>query len=166
MGEYQNVHSKIKKSIGPARKFQCIDCGQVARDWSYDGLDPQQIWDSSDHGGWYSVDPARYAPRCSRCHAEYDHPRPRPAKRCPEMGCRRLVYAWGLCGTHYEATRRGRPAKLMCIVPGCARYAASGDICNGHLVCAQSECTDTVSAKGFCNVHYQRNLRSKRGMKT
>lgn len=71
---YAAVHARIKRSLGPAAAFDCVDCGDPARDWSYIGGDPDER--VGEHGGYrltYSLNPSRYAPRCRRCHYQHDH---------------------------------------------------------------------------------------------
>lgn len=54
------MHKRIRRRRGRAADQMCIDCGQVARDWSQikgtSGLDVM----------------AHYEPRCRSCHSTYD----------------------------------------------------------------------------------------------
>jgi hypothetical protein len=70
---YDAVHSRIKKVRGPASAHQCIHCGDVARDWAYDHLDPAPLVLERQHGVVeYSADLSHYQPMCRSCHAKFD----------------------------------------------------------------------------------------------
>jgi hypothetical protein len=58
---------------GGARIDPCAECGELATDWSYDGLDPNEQRDPSTGRVW-SADMARYRPVCA-AHA-LAHPSP------------------------------------------------------------------------------------------
>lgn len=48
-----------------------------ARDWSYDHTDPDERYGRDREGAAlhpYSLDPARYQPRCRTCHIAFDEP--------------------------------------------------------------------------------------------
>lgn len=63
------IHVRLRNFRGRASQYACIDCGDVARDWSYDHSDPNEKRDSY---GVYSTDMNRYEPRCSSCHKRFD----------------------------------------------------------------------------------------------
>lgn len=67
---YHVAHYYVSKTRGRARRHQCIDCGQPARQWSYDHADPDEL--ESPAGLQYSVDPQHYDPRCMTCHRTFD----------------------------------------------------------------------------------------------
>jgi hypothetical protein len=64
---YWACHERVKAQRGPASAQRCADCGAEAVDWSYDGTDPDERTDP-ERGYRYSLDPARYRPRCRSCH--------------------------------------------------------------------------------------------------
>lgn len=72
----QHMHVMLKKLWGPARNYQCIECGEAARHWAYDGTDPTQHlgWPNSSakNKAWYSTSPELYMPMCVKCHAIRD----------------------------------------------------------------------------------------------
>lgn len=72
---YSMAHKNLRKLRGPARSHPCIDCGEQARDWSYNGGAPDERM-GFVHGHKrplaYSFDPAYYSPRCLDCHKLYD----------------------------------------------------------------------------------------------
>jgi hypothetical protein len=68
---YSAVHYRLKALHGPARNYACIDCGQQAREWSYNHSDSDQRYD--DLGMVYSADTAHYVARCKPCHVRFDH---------------------------------------------------------------------------------------------
>lgn len=59
---YRTAHVRLTRSRGPASGYLCVDCGDQAREWSYDHGDPNEL--TSDRGAPYSPDPDRYQPRC------------------------------------------------------------------------------------------------------
>lgn len=67
---YEAMHSRLNYRKGLARRQPCIDCGEPARQWSYDHLDPNEL--TSPSGLEYSTDPDRYQPRCRPCHHKLD----------------------------------------------------------------------------------------------
>jgi len=68
---YSSIHYRIRKLYGSAENHDCIDCGGMAAQWSYDGLDPEQRFDP-DKGCAYTHNLEHYAPRCIPCHVAYD----------------------------------------------------------------------------------------------
>lgn len=66
-GSYGAVHQRLNNTRGSARMYKCVDCGQQARQWSYDR-----------RGGTVSAlcphetDLDRYVPRCVPCHKRFD----------------------------------------------------------------------------------------------
>ena len=72
---YRSAHRKVYRSKGPARMYPCLGCGGPATDWSYDGLDPDEMYGSNNAGTApraYSMNPDHYHPRCRRCHLQMD----------------------------------------------------------------------------------------------
>lgn len=67
---YAAMHSRINHRLGLARRRPCVDCGQPARQWSYDHSDPDEL--TSPTGLEYSTDPDHYQPRCRECHDKFD----------------------------------------------------------------------------------------------
>ena len=63
----------------------CAECGAPAVDWSYDGTDPAERIDPG-RGYRFSLDPARYRPRCRSCHR-----RSTVAQRWPRPQSSRVV---------------------------------------------------------------------------
>ena len=68
---YKSAHGCVKRKRGPARDYACVGCGGRATDWSYDGLDPDELTEP-ESGMRYSFNPDRYQPRCHLCHARFD----------------------------------------------------------------------------------------------
>lgn len=74
--QYAGAHDRIKRQRGSASTHPCADCGKPATDWSYDGLDPDEL---TEGRLLYSLKVDHYEPRCKPCHGAYDAPsRPRP----------------------------------------------------------------------------------------
>lgn len=63
------AHHRITVTRGRAADHPCTDCGEQARDWSYDWSDPHEL---TGEDGPYSLDADRYQPRCRACHKRYD----------------------------------------------------------------------------------------------
>lgn len=71
--EYATVHKRLRRRRGPASAHPCADCGATAQDWSYDGLDPEELEGQAGRDVLrYSTDLARYQPRCRTCHNRFD----------------------------------------------------------------------------------------------
>ena len=70
---YPGAHSRVCVARGKASEHLCVDCGHPAGDWSYDGLDPQELT-SQVHGFVlsYSLNITHYQPRCKSCHTRFD----------------------------------------------------------------------------------------------
>lgn len=64
---YQAALRRLRTTQGPATERRCADCGHPAVFWSYDGSDPDERLEPR-RGIRYSLDPARYRPRCRSCH--------------------------------------------------------------------------------------------------
>jgi hypothetical protein len=57
--DYRIIHRRKRRYDGKASEYECVDCGDPARDWSFEhDTDP---WNLDN-----------YVPRCRRCHALYD----------------------------------------------------------------------------------------------
>ena len=67
IASYGAVHARM----GKASAHVCVDCGEQAKEWSYDGGCPHELTDPR-RGLRYSPDPARYSPRCAPCHMTQD----------------------------------------------------------------------------------------------
>ena len=57
--DYEQVHRRIRKELGPADLEDCIDCGKPARHWAM------------EHGKC-RADPRSYMAMCVSCHNFYD----------------------------------------------------------------------------------------------
>ena len=70
---YEGMHKRLMYDRGKASAYKCVDCGETAREWSYDGGCPNEL--RSEKEGRilvYSVDQKRYSPRCVSCHRRKD----------------------------------------------------------------------------------------------
>lgn len=74
---YAAAHIRVRTARGPASAQACVDCGEPAADWSYDGKDPNQL--VAPHGICkglaYSTSLDHYEPRCRPCHKRFDNDR-------------------------------------------------------------------------------------------
>lgn len=68
---YSGAHARLYRCRGPANAHACVDCGELAKDWSYSGGCPRELTDPKS-GCRYSPDPDRYEPRCRKCHRAHD----------------------------------------------------------------------------------------------
>lgn len=71
---YSGAHARAVRVKGRPSQHSCIDCGKSAQDWSYDGLDPDELR-GGRYYSTYSLDPDHYVPRCKPCHVRTDHTR-------------------------------------------------------------------------------------------
>lgn len=67
---YYSAHSRVQRGNGPASNYRCVDCGNQAKDWSYDHSDPEEVQD--ERGIFYSMKETHYVPRCVPCHRKHD----------------------------------------------------------------------------------------------
>jgi hypothetical protein len=71
---YSGAHMRVRRERGLAGDYTCIDCGQQAAEWSYDGRDPNALIGTAQaEGKPFSTDPEHYVPRCKPCHLRYDN---------------------------------------------------------------------------------------------
>mgnify|MGYP007028412764 CR=1 FL=1 len=69
---YGYAHTLVKDKKGPASEHMCV-CGDQAREWAYDGKDPEQIVGIVTNLGMvYSLNPDHYMPMCAPCHRNRD----------------------------------------------------------------------------------------------
>jgi hypothetical protein len=78
---YRTAHDRVVRRWGKASEHSCIDCGDQAVSWSYNGTDPEELSgpgrptaDGSFSVQRWSADPSHYSPRCHRCHKRFDVP--------------------------------------------------------------------------------------------
>lgn len=69
-GGYNPAHRSLQHIRGKARNYSCVDCGEQAEEWSYNGGDPDEITDGD--GRRFTRNVAAYSPRCVRCHRFFD----------------------------------------------------------------------------------------------
>ncbi len=71
---YVAAHARVKKLKGVASKYDCVECGITARDWSLSMFASKTY--TEDSGKYenvrYSLEVEDYAPRCGPCHSAYD----------------------------------------------------------------------------------------------
>lgn len=66
---------RIRSKWGSASLYSCVECGEPAKDWAYDGTDDAQLYARHrDSGGkmFYSLYPEFYMPMCRSCHNTRD----------------------------------------------------------------------------------------------
>lgn len=68
---YYTVHWRLSTARGKASTHACIDCGERAAHWSYEGGDPNEK--VSPLGLLYTTDLTFYRPRCTYCHTHHDN---------------------------------------------------------------------------------------------
>lgn len=66
---YRAAHRRVKQLRGPAKDYQCIACGNPARDWA---LQPTNEELTDEQGRQYSDNVEDYAPMCRSCHKTLD----------------------------------------------------------------------------------------------
>lgn len=112
---YWASHGRVHSARGPATGHSCAECGAAAAVWSYDGTDPDERT-APTRGCRYSLDPARYRPRCRSCHQKTTA-EGRAARSAPELDVERAarLYAAG-------ASLRGI-GSLLRVSPGAVRAA-------------------------------------------
>jgi hypothetical protein len=124
---YAAAHLRVRRARGSASQHPCVDCGTPARDWSYDGRDPDEL--VAVERGYevrYSVNPEHYVARCLTCHVRYDvlhgkrsmpgekHPNAKPDRRTAARRHRKQART-------RSATGKGQRCAGVRRVPGCVR---------------------------------------------
>lgn len=66
---YFTAHQRVTDRRGRAADYLCRHCGEQAKQWAYDHLDPDQMTSPS---GTYSAKPQHYVPLCVSCHRRFD----------------------------------------------------------------------------------------------
>lgn len=71
---YHTAHRRLDSDLGRAKTHQCVDCGSAAQQWSYDHLDPDELFEDVGSKSLvaYSLKPEHYSPRCISCHKKFD----------------------------------------------------------------------------------------------
>lgn len=67
---YSTIHNRVRLEKGQAFHYLCVDCGEQAKDWSYDKQDPEELYDRD--GTPYSGKIEHYVARCRACHTRFD----------------------------------------------------------------------------------------------
>lgn len=80
---YYGLHRRVRTARGPAKNYECIECGHQAQHWATihgtDGTDPLE----------------HYLPMCARCHFAYDQVGARAVATKGPEGCRAIALkAW------------------------------------------------------------------------
>lgn len=71
--EYRAAHLRVEKSRGKARIYNCVDCGDVAQEWSLSpDADEVHMSVRDKPGALYSLNELDYDPRCMSCHRKAD----------------------------------------------------------------------------------------------
>lgn len=73
--DFTAAHVRVKAVWGPARQYPCIECGEAAKDWAYDGTDSTELLGVAAKGRSlmrYSLYPEFYMPMCRKCHHSRD----------------------------------------------------------------------------------------------
>lgn len=72
---YKAAHARCRREWGSPSQYPCAHCGGAAREWGYDGTDPDELC-GPDHNGApgrvYSQFPEFYMPLCRLCHTKLD----------------------------------------------------------------------------------------------
>ena len=72
---YMGAHLRVRRIMGKASLWNCVDCGYIAADWSYNhsGEYERVATDKQNLGQPYSIDYKQYEPRCKSCHKKFDN---------------------------------------------------------------------------------------------
>jgi hypothetical protein len=70
---YTGMHKRLFYDKGKASAHSCVDCGNRAQEWSYDGGCPDELHEVLEKKPIaYSTDQSKYSPRCRPCHRGRD----------------------------------------------------------------------------------------------
>jgi hypothetical protein len=78
---YAAAHYRVRRLRGRAADHPCGRCDNLAVDWAYDHLDPNERrqQDRRDANIPYSLDPYHYLALCRSCHTTLDHQQESPS---------------------------------------------------------------------------------------
>lgn len=68
--QYAAAHYRVRRAKGMANAHPCVDCGEQADEWSYNGSGIEER--VSPEGLAYSLNTDQYEPRCKPCHRRFD----------------------------------------------------------------------------------------------
>lgn len=67
------AHARVRALWGKASQYPCIECGQGAAEWAYDGTDETERYgENAGVFSFYSLYPEFYMPMCHKCHRKRD----------------------------------------------------------------------------------------------
>lgn len=70
---YQTMHEHLRRTLGQAEWWLCVDCGSPANQWSLNhGSGNLRVGEHHGSRVLYSLNRADYDPRCHPCHKQYD----------------------------------------------------------------------------------------------
>lgn len=67
---YDAIHKRLRKERGPARNFECVECGNQANHWAYQHTAGDN--EQRTHGLPFSSNVEDYAAMCAKCHRKLD----------------------------------------------------------------------------------------------
>lgn len=85
---FAGVHKRLSRVNGPAKDYDCADCGKRAAEWSYKGGCPDELIGAV--GGFecaYTENLDYYEPRCTSCHRKLDGAGARPRTARGTFAC-------------------------------------------------------------------------------
>lgn len=103
---YGGAHRRVYVARGKATDHACVDCGEQAAEWSYDGLDPDELVGENGRSGYsasYSLKPEHYVPRWVAHQVAHD----------AENGARSKRGETGSAAKLSDAQRRGVLASVL-----------------------------------------------------
>lgn len=77
LAQSSSCHKRISKLWGPARNYPCVSCQLPAKEWAYDGTDPEEMYlpvTGDVNASWNKCSqwPEFYKPLCLSCHRSED----------------------------------------------------------------------------------------------
>jgi hypothetical protein len=71
--KYCTAHDRLRNARGRASAHLCVDCGEPAKEWAYDGNDANELheWVNGSYLA-FSLNLSAYSPRCHKCHRRFD----------------------------------------------------------------------------------------------
>lgn len=121
--DYHATQMRLIRDLGHASEYDCVDCGEQAQRWSYDGQDPDErkALRAGSPGLVYSMLNEHYEPRCRSCHSRHDRAmkKERDAVKtgeCSHDGCDREPESRGMCHTHYMQWYRAQDDDITALI--------------------------------------------------
>jgi hypothetical protein len=128
---YNTQHKRMSTRYGPPSTHGCVDCSEMAHEWSYDNGCSEEIIQvgTSANGLAYCLHDHHYHPRCRPCHRRFDAAQRGHFGPYAREIVRSAHRALGVTKREYAAVFGGTKEMAECVLwaaEACAAAAESG----------------------------------------